>query len=87
MLSVSNTLGMIYINVGELCFIPMNVHSELFNCVRQLRWQHISPVISTCSTSIRLLSSFFIKHCILHPSLSLFLSLSVPLSLFSFPFS
>ena len=22
---------MIYINVGEMCFIPMNVHNELFN--------------------------------------------------------
>ena len=29
MLSVSNTFGrpMIYINVGEMCFIPMNVKS------------------------------------------------------------
>ena len=37
MLSASNTLGMRYINVGELCFIPMNVHNELFNGVRELR--------------------------------------------------
>ena len=40
-------VGMIYINVGEMCFISMNVHVELFNgvrhCVRQLRWQHLSP--------------------------------------------
>ena len=35
-----------------MCFIPMNVHNELFNCVRQLRWQHLSPVVSTFSTSI-----------------------------------
>ena len=53
-------IGMIYINVGEMCFIPMNVHNELFNGVRQLRWRHLSPVVSTLSTSIRLLSSFFI---------------------------
>ena len=52
----------------------MNVHNELFNGVRQLRWQNLSPVVSTFSTSIRLLSSFFIKHCILPPSFSLFLS-------------
>ena len=69
----------VYINVGEMCFIPMNVHNELFNGVRQLRWQHLSPVVSTCSTSIRLLSSLFIKHCILLPpslSLSVHISLS-----------
>ena len=63
-------IGMIYINVGEMFFIPMNVHNELFNGVRQLKWQQLSPVVSTFSTSIRCLSSFFIKHC-------LFLSLSV----------
>ena len=60
-------VGMTYINVGELCFIPMNEHNELFNGVRQLRWQHSSPVVSAFSTSIRLLSSsFFIQHCIFH---------------------
>ena len=42
MLSASNT---IYINVGEMCFIPMNVHNEPFNGVRQVRWQHLSPVV------------------------------------------
>ena len=62
-------IGMI--NVGEMCFIPMNVHNEL----------HLSPVVSTFCTSYQALSSFFIKHCILPP---LPLSLSVPLSLFSF---
>ena len=66
---------MIYINVVEMCFIPMNVHNELFNGVRQLRWQHLSPVVSTFYTYIRLLSSFFIKPCILPLSSSLFLSL------------
>ena len=79
MLSASNVYtGMIYINVGEICFIPMNAHNELFNCVRQLRWQHLpcAPVVTTVSTSIRLLSSFFIKHCILPPQ-----TLSLPLSL------
>ena len=64
-------IGMIYINEGEMCFIPMNVHNELFNGVRQLRWQHLSPVVSTFSTSIRLSFSFFIKHCVLPPSFSL----------------
>ena len=28
-------IGMIHINVGDLCFIPMNVHNELFNGVRR----------------------------------------------------
>ena len=41
-------IGMIYINVGEMCFIPMNIHIEQFNGVRRLRWQHLSPVVSTC---------------------------------------
>ena len=69
-------IGMIYINVGEMRFIPLNVHNELFNGVRQFRWRHLSPVVSTCSTSIRLSSSFFVAA--LHPP---FLSLSVHLSL------
>ena len=77
---LSAYIGMIYMNVGDICFIPMNVHNELFNGVRQLRWQHLSPVVSTFSTSIRLYPPF---HKALHPP-SLFLSLSVPLSLFSF---
>ena len=38
-------IGMININVGEMCFIPMNIHNELFNGVRQLRLQHIPPVV------------------------------------------
>ena len=46
------------INVGEMCVIPMNVHHELFSGVRQLRWQHLSPVVSTFSTSIRPLCLF-----------------------------
>ena len=53
-------IGMMYINVGGTCFIPMNVHNELLNGVRQLRWRHLLPVVSTFSTFIRLLSSFFI---------------------------
>ena len=52
------------INVGEMLFIPMNVNNELFNGVRQLRWQHLSPEVSTFS------------HEALHPP-SAFLSLSV----------
>ena len=58
-----------------MCFIPMNVHNGLFNGVRQLRCQHLSLVVSTFSISIGLLSSFFIKHCILPPSFSLVLSI------------
>ena len=76
-------IGMIYITVGEMWFIPMNG-------VRQLRWQHLSHVVSTFSTSIRLLSSFFIKHTTLPPAFSLFLStcLSLPLFLwYPIPFS
>ena len=46
-------IGMRYTNVGEMCFIPMNVHNELFNGVRQLRWQHLSPVVSTFYTCIQ----------------------------------
>ena len=65
----------LYINVGEMCFISP------YNGVCQLRWQQLSLVVSTFSTSIRLLYSFFIKHCILPPGPSLFLSLSVHLSL------
>ena len=45
--------------------------------VRQLRWQHISPVVLTLSTSMRLLSSFSSKHYILPHSSSLFLYFSL----------
>ena len=51
-------IGMIYINVGEMCFTPMNIHNELFNGVRQLRWQHLSPVVSTFSTFLNLYPPF-----------------------------
>ena len=61
-----------YLNVGEMCFIPTNLHNEQFNGVRQLRWQHLSPVVSTCSTSNMLLSSFLINTVSFLP-LSLFL--------------
>ena len=56
-----------------MCFIPMNVDIELFNGVRQLRWQHISPVVSTFSTSLVLHLPF---HKALH-AYSLSLSVSV----------
>ena len=72
-------------SLGKMCFILMNVHNELINGIRQLRWQHLhlySHVVSNCSTSISLLSSFFIKHCILPPSFSLFLSICLSLSLY-----
>ena len=66
----------------------MKVHNELLNGVRQLRWQHLSPVVSTFSTSIRLLSYFFRKA--LHPSslplsLSFCASVSLSLSVSRFP--
>ena len=69
-------IDMIYINVGEMCFDSDDRTHELFNFVRQLMWQHLSPVVSTFFTSIKLvLSSFFIlKQGILPPSFSLFLS-------------
>ena len=51
-------IGMIYINVGEMFFIAMIVHNELFNGFRQRRWQHILPVVSTVSSSIRLYPPF-----------------------------
>ena len=63
---------MIYINVGGTCFISP------FNGVCRLRWQHLSPVVSTFSTSILLF------HKALHPP-SLFLSVSVQLSLYVVP--
>ena len=70
---------MIYMNLGEMCFIPMNVHNELFNGVRQLRWRHISPVVSTFSTSI-MQAVILLFHIALHPpvlSPSVHMSLSV----------
>ena len=73
-------IGMIYIDVDEMCFIPMKVHNELFNGVRQLRWRHLSPVVSTFSTSIRLLTSFFIYNF-----LSLYVHLSLSLSVIPHP--
>ena len=63
-------IGMIYINVGEMTCGSFR-WTYTINC--QLKWQHLSPVVSTFSTSSRLLSFFFLKHCILPPS-----SLSVP---------
>ena len=65
-----------------MCFIPMSVHNELFNCVHQLRWQPLSPVVTTFSTSIRLLSSFLINHLFLSLSVSMSLCFSVSLFLF-----
>ena len=64
---------MTYINVGEMCFIPMNVHNELVNGVRQLRWQHLSPVVSTLSINIISQAFMLIFHDRLHPSFSFFL--------------
>ena len=81
MLSASNTLVWYTYN----CWWN-ELHSDertqwTGNGVCELRWQHISPVVSTFSTSIRLLSSFFIKHCILPTSFSLFLWYPIPFSL------
>ena len=69
-------IGILYINVGEMCFIEMNVHNELLNGVRQLRLQHISPVVLTFSTSIRTQVVILLFHKALHPP-SLFLYLSL----------
>ena len=81
-------IGMIilYINVGELVKYASFRWTYTVNCsmagVRQLRWQHLSPVVTTFPKSIRLLSSFFIKHCILPPlSLSFYPSVSLSLTL------
>ena len=49
---------MIFINLGEMCFIPMNVHKELFYGLCQLIWQHLLSVVSTFYTSIRLLAFY-----------------------------
>ena len=73
-------IGMIDINVGEMCFIPMNVHNELFNGVRQLRWQHLSPVVSTLCSYQAVIRLF---HIALHPP---FLSLSAHMSLSLCPY-
>ena len=63
-----------------MCFIPMNVHNELFNGVRQA--QVATPF--ACSLNIfYIYQAFILLFKALHPP-SLFLSLSVPLSLFSF---
>ena len=49
-----------YSSATEALINNNNNNNELFNGVRQLIWRHLSPVVSTFSTSIRLLSSFFI---------------------------
>ena len=59
------------IHIGEMCFIPMKVHNEQFNGGPRLRWQHLSPVVSTFSTSTRRSSSFVTKLCVLSVSFSL----------------
>ena len=82
MLSASNTL--VCINVGEMCFIPLNVHNELFNGACQFRWQHHSPVVSTFSTSIRLLI-ILIFHKAMHPPSPFSLFLYICLSFCSRP--
>ena len=43
--SRDGTLFVCLLPVGEMCFIPMNVHNQLFYGVRQLRWQQLSPVV------------------------------------------
>ena len=66
-----------------MCFIPMNVHNELVYGVRQLRWQHVSLVVSTFSTSIAFILLF---HKALHPpSLPLSVQLSLSLSVVPHP--
>ena len=69
MLSASNT---IYINVGEMCFITMNVHNEPFNGVR-----HAGQVAAPFACSFNIFYIYqdflFLFHKALHPP-SLFLS-------------
>ena len=80
-----NYIGMIglYINVGEIGFISMNVHHKLFNGVRQLRWLHLSPVGPSYNMVYIYQAFIIIFHKALHPhSLLLSLSLHLSLSLF-----
>ncbi len=67
-------IGMIYINVGEMCFIPMNVHNELLCSSAQMA----TPF--ACSFNIFSIYQdvILLFHIALHP---LFLSLSVHMSL------
>ena len=58
----------------------MNIHNEQFNGVRQLRWQHLTPVVSTFSTDLHAFILLF--HKTLHRP-SLFLSLSHPVFIIS----
>ena len=69
-----------YINVGEMCLIPMNVHNGLFNGVRQLLQWAKWPF--ACSFNIVYIYQAFILlfHKALHPP-ALFLSVSVHLDL------
>ena len=57
----------------------MNVHNELFNGVRQLRWQHLSPLASTFFYIYQAFILLFHK-APLPLSLSLFLSICLSLS-------
>ena len=52
---------MIYINVGEMCFIPMNVHNELFNGVRQLQRSALSTALSTLRAVDNALTLFMMQ--------------------------
>ena len=43
MLSAPKYIGMIYLNVGKMCLIPMNMHNEQLNGVRQQMAKTIRP--------------------------------------------
>ena len=65
--------------------IIINVHNELFIGVRQLTWQHLSPVVSTFYRPIRHYPPF---HKALHPlSLSFCPSVSLLFLWYPIPFS
>ena len=73
-------IGMIYINVGEMCFIPINVHDRTVQWCSSAQMATPFACSSPFSTCIRVLSSFFTKDCILTPHFSLFLSMCLSLS-------
>ena len=73
-------IGMIYINVDEMCFIPINVHDSTVQCCSSD--EMAKPF--ACSYNIFYVYQTFILsfHKSLHPDPpSLFLSLSVHMSL------
>ena len=58
--------GMVYINVSEMCFIPMNVHNELFNGIliynSVLKCQH--DILKSGASTPRTVTKFAVKTAI-----------------------